>query len=90
MLKIEEAWHALVQKLENLRHHVDPQLHGAIDEIGVHAEALKDAATAEAGKVETDTSKFVGAEVKTVEEDALKAAQSVTGPAPATQTEKTG
>lgn len=76
MLNIEEVWHALVQKLENLRHHVDPQLHGAIDEIGLHAEALKVAATAEAGKVEADTSKFVGAEVKTVKQDALKAAQS--------------
>lgn len=90
MVNIEEVWHAFVQKLENLRHHVDPQLHQDLDEIGLHAATLKNAAQGEVSKVATDASKFVGAEVKTVEEDTLKAAQSVTGPAPATQAEKTG
>jgi hypothetical protein len=83
MNKIETIWHDLVQKIENLRHHLDPQLHQSLDEISLHAAQLKNAATTEAAKVETDTSKFVGAEVKTVSEGALKAAQTAKAEAPA-------
>lgn len=87
MVNIEELWHDLVAKLENLRHHVDPQLHRDLDEIGQRAATLKAAADGEVTKVAADASKFVGAEAKTVEEDALKAAQSVESPAPQTPTE---
>lgn len=79
MLNIEELWHELVGKLENLRHHVDPALHKDLDTIGQHAATLKAAAEGEVTKVATDTSKFVGAETKTVEEDALKAVQTPDG-----------
>jgi len=83
MVNIEEIWHALVQKIENLRHHVDPALHQDLDEIGLHAAQLKAAAGGEVTKIAVDASKFVGAEVKAVEEDTLKAAQSVETAVPA-------
>lgn len=76
MVNIEELWHELVGKLENLRHRVDPALHQDLDVIGQRAATLKAAAEGEVTKVAADTSKFVGVEVKTVEEDALKVVQS--------------
>lgn len=77
MVNIEEVWHAFVQKLENLRHHVDPALHADLDEVALHAATLKTAAEGAVQQAVAGSAPFVAAAVKGVEEETLKAAQSV-------------
>jgi hypothetical protein len=84
-MSIQTLWHAFVEKLEHIRHEVDPALHKDLDELAVHASALKTEAEAASNTVVhqvTAAAPFVAAVPKEVGEDVLEAAQSVEAAAP--------
>jgi hypothetical protein len=84
-VSIQTLWHAFVEKLEHIRHEVDPALHKDLDELAVHASALKTEAESVSNTAIHEAkaaAPFVAAVPKEVEKDVLTAAQSVEAVAP--------